>query len=127
MAGFAFGQPALGGESFFEKFHHASFLFHADHEVHAIELGDFARLQLCVASHHHDEGAGVLACESVDGLAAFRIGHIGDGAGIDDADICPFAFLRLLCAFSHQLVAQRGSFRKIQFAAQRTIGHLYIR
>ena len=59
---------------------------------HSRHLSYLICLQLGVATHHNNIGAGVLTDHTVYCLPTFMVGNIGDGAGVDDTDISLLTF-----------------------------------
>ena len=61
----------------------------------------------------------------MDGLSTLMIGNLSNGASIDKTNV---GFLPLLCrndAHIFEHLAESGSFREIEFAAQRIVGCLF--
>ena len=54
------------------------------------------------------------------------VSHLCNGASVDEADVCLFAFLRLSYAKLRKHLAKRGCFREVKLAAQRIVGSLLI-
>ena len=67
------------------------FLFLAEDEVHAVDTGYLAGLELGVAAGDDEDGVGVLAPDTVNHLPVFVIGRIGNGACVNNTYICRFA------------------------------------
>ena len=89
----------------------------SQHQVNAFDTAHPLRLQLRIATSHHDKGIGMFAHHAVDGLPAFVVGHVGYGASVDEADVSFLAFL----GSHHTHVLKRppegGSLREVQLAA----------
>ena len=98
------------------------FLLGAEHEVHSLHPGDGLGLELRVAAGDHDTRTGMPPPRGMDGLAALLVGHFGDGACVDDAQVGHLAAAHLAHAGLAQEAGQSGGFRKIQLAAQRIVG-----
>ena len=63
------------------------FFVGAQYEVHAGYAGNFLRLELGIAADDGDKGAGIDFHGALHQLAAFLIGILGNGAGIDNIHI----------------------------------------
>lgn len=95
-----------------------AFLVAAENEVDAFDGGYLPGVELCVAAGDDDEGAGMLAYELVDGLAAFAVGDFGDAAGVDDADVGNLVGAGGLDSFCLELLADCAGLGKVEFAAE---------
>ena len=112
----------LARQEFVDARRHLALLLHAEHEVHALHPCNLASLQLRIATDDNDSGVGMLAMQAVDGLAALLVGRLGDATSIDDAHVGHFALTDGANALGFQLVAERRSFREVEFAAQGDVG-----
>jgi hypothetical protein len=68
----------------------------------------------------------MLPADTANSLPAFFIGKFGHRAGIDHAYIRPFPLPCLAYSVLCKTFADSGSFREIEFAAQRIIGGGFI-
>ena len=75
----------------FDEVRNSKFLVHSQHIIHLRQIGYLAGLELCVAARHDQHRIGVLAANTMDGLAVFVVGSVGHRAGIDDTHIGLFA------------------------------------
>ena len=101
----------------FDEFDEATFLLLPDDEVYAFNLCDVLAGELRVATHDGDEGPGVLAVETADGVSAFGVGFAGDATRIDNTDIGLFAVGRSATSLA-ETIAQSGGLGIVEFAAQ---------
>lgn len=95
-----------------------AFFVVADDEVDAGDVGDVLWFELGVAACDDDYGSGVLSDHLSDGLAAFAVGDLGDGAGVDDADVGDLALGGGLDAEGFELLAYGAGFGEVEFAAE---------
>ena len=106
--------------------HDVAFLFGTEHEVDVVDGKHLVRLELRVASGDDDEGAGVLAADASDQLAAFFVGQLCDGAGVHQADVGLFAGAHTPDTVRGQFAPDGGRLGEIEFAAERVVGCLLI-
>ena len=71
----------------------AEFFFTSEYGINSIDLSDFIRPQLCIASRHNYKPRGIIAPGPPDYLAAFPVGVIGNGTGIYDINIGTFTIV----------------------------------
>ena len=115
----------LPGPCIAEILNQVSLLVGAQHQVNTLYLAHVLRLQLRVAAGDDDEGTRILSHHAMDSLTALMIGNFCYRASIDETNVC---FLPLLCrndAHIFEHLAESGSFREIEFAAQRIVGCLF--
>ena len=101
----------------FDEFDEAAFLLLPDDEVYAFNLCDVLAGELRVATHDGDEGSGMLAVETADGVPAFGVGFAGDATRVDNTDIGLFALGRGTTSLA-ETIAQSGGLGIVEFAAQ---------
>jgi hypothetical protein len=53
-------------------------------------MRDFIGLQLGITTRHDQDGIRVLASDTMNHLPIFMISGIGDGASVDDTEVCRF-------------------------------------
>ena len=86
------------------------------HQTYARNSSYLFGLELCVATCDDDEGPGMLANELMYGLPTLVIGHLGDTAGVDDANISDLTRLHLLHTSSGELTRDGGRFGEVELA-----------
>ena len=99
-------------------FYGSPLLLRTQHQVDPFYARDVVGLQLGIASRHHHEGAGMLAYEFVYGLPALVVGHLGDAARIDVADVGRLALLGVRHAQGSQTFGHGSRLGKVQLTAQ---------
>ena len=95
------------------------FLARAQHEVDAIDVRDFGRLQLGVASHDHHKGVRVALHGAANRVPAFGVGVVGDAACVDDHHIRGVVNVNARVASLGQLPCQRARFAEVELAPER--------
>ncbi len=90
----------------------------AQHEVHALDGGDLAGLELRVAPRHGDDGPGIAAVEFADEVAALLVGVFGDRAAVDHADVGLGVGCHADEASLLELAGEGGALGEVEFAAQ---------
>ena len=95
------------------------FLACTEHEIHPVDVRDFGRLQLCVASHHHHEGFRVALHRTANGVAALRVGVVCDAACVDDHHVRGVVNVNTRISCLGQLPCQRARFAEVEFASER--------
>ena len=66
------------------------------------------------------------AGEAMYGLTAFVVGHFGDRAGIDNADVGHFALLRSSHSGPLKAVTKSGCLSEVELAAEGLIGCCFV-
>ena len=102
-----------------------SLLVGPEHKVYALDAAHGLGLQLGVAPHHHDEGPGILTDKAVDGLTALVVGHVGNRARVDDAQVGTLSRPGLCNAHLAQKLGYGGRLGEIQLTAQCIICGLF--
>ena len=89
----------------------------SQYEIHALYLGNLARLELRVATRHDQYRIRVLSPNTMNSLPIFMIRSIGYRTRIDNTYIRLLALFGTSMSALQQCLAQRTALRKIQFAA----------
>ena len=92
-------------------------LLGAHHQAHAVHPRHLLGAQLSIASRDDDEGVGVLAPSLADHVAAAAVGLLGDGAGVDDADVGTLPRTHATYALGQELPPYGGGLGEVQLAA----------
>ena len=66
----------------------------SEHIIDPFDMGYMVGLELSIAACHDDDSIRVLSVYAVDSLSVFVVGGVGDGAGVDDAQV---GFLTFAC------------------------------
>ena len=90
----------------------------AQHQVHTIYGCHLFRFELGIAPRNHNQCAGMMLYQTMDGLPAFLVGDLGNATGIYDTHISNLASLGRLNAHLPKLLSHCAGFCKIQLAAQ---------
>ena len=78
----------------------------AEDITHTFNLGDGLGVVLRKASNDRHDGLGILRYRLADGCAAFLFGYGGDGAGVDDVDVCFLVEINYTVASLNKLAQQ---------------------
>ena len=97
---------------------HTALLILSQHDIHAGDIGHRSGLKLTIATCHDNIGIGIFTDNLVDSLAALLVGHLGNRAGIDNADIGLLATHSLMCAGFYQLTHNGRCLREVKLTTQ---------
>lgn len=107
-----------GAGSVFARIGEETFAVVAKHLGYAGHLLNFLFCHLCEASHDDNLGIGVLPVGLSDGVAAFLLGHGGDGAGVDEVEVGDAAPLDNGVTLLGEAAQEVGSFGVVEFASK---------
>ena len=95
------------------------FLLTAQHDVHALDLGDFLAFELGIAARDHHQRVGELADKVADVLTALAVGQRCHATCVHHAHIGHLAFTDRHDAMCGKQRLHRCRLREVELAAQR--------
>ena len=98
-----------------------AFLVVSCHNVNAVDSSHLIAFQLGVAAGHGNHRIRIFRRYAAYFLTAFLVGKLGDGAGVDYANVGNLAFPGSTHTFFRQHLPDGRSLRKIQFASERMV------
>ena len=94
------------------------FSFVGDDFGHPGQLGDFVGRPRGVTAHHDDSGSGIFPGHAANHLPAFDVTLIGDGAGVDDANVRLVSLGAVFKPDTLQALSDEFGFVLIDFATE---------